>query len=107
MAASKSVKPYSLSRAALVGSAAEASLLVCVASCICQPANCFGRMGKAGESAPGPAAETALTLQVTTKHTPTANTSTDLEARMNKPLGTESLLLLDHRGWEKVSGRNY
>src|ERR1700691_1270697 len=64
-------------------------------------------MGGAGESAPGPAAKTTLRLQPATKHTPAANTSADLEARMNKPLGTKSLQLLDHREWEKVSGRNY
>jgi hypothetical protein len=60
-------------------------------------------MGKAGESPPGPAAKTALTAQTLTEQTMSANMSAHLEARMNTPLGTESPLLLDHTGWEKVS----
>src|SRR5580693_8394750 len=60
-------------------------------------------MGGAAESTLGPAAKTRLTVQTLIKQTTRTDTSAHLKARMNTPLGTESLQLLDHRGWEKVS----
>src|SRR5579862_825423 len=68
---SKSVKPYSLSRAAFTGSATAASLLVLVDPETCQPANCGGRT----EDSAGCRACVAAGVSPA-KAAPKANTST-------------------------------
>jgi hypothetical protein len=53
---------------------------------ICHPANCLGRIG-GGDAAPLSAAKTALTRQ-----SMKAKVKSNLDARMDGQIGTESLL---------------
>src|SRR5271166_3166782 len=94
----RSEKPYSLSTAALLGSATAGSVLVCGEPCICHPPNCCGRIA---ECSPEPAgvrtkvrtgvrtearvAGLSAATAIPSKHAREITTPTEREKPMNVP----------------------